>query len=762
MLSNNVNQRYQVPMQAMTQAQLRDAMQNGQMSMEGLPIDQEQMRQRVNDNYAVKRTSQVLNKEEQDTYKTALIGVPVWYGLSQSMDYFAKGCRGEYTDTIQYKMGKWGDDVVDSYNNSAFGKSRFSKWINDGFHSSTKFINDKIVSKSAVLRSIRDTPSQPKLDMVKAQSKGIVGQLMLDYPQIAENFVKPLEHAKDLDCYGGSKSFIDGVKSKIASDPKNKLKILQEAEFELLHNYTGGTKLADFKALDVKAKATFLENAKAKAFGFADNDSMKKLLKNAGNNVDEIFDATKKADPKMFSKIWSGGDNWLGKAQGHLFGRNVYASETTNKLIGSGVGNAKYHKTWLGKTVPKVTNVVTEALTNRVAGGKLIAIMQAGFMATAILKTFQAEGAGEKVRTFAERITEMVMLFAGIPLAIQAMHRLGGVQYAGMSDDFAKNALKNIDTKLKGSADEIKAAKKLVAEFETACKNGKKPHEAYRQVLENFNEKSLQGGWSKVEHAGGKKALGYIRKGDTKNMNIITRTLKKGAEVITVGLERVRPYTKKAVGTGFKAKALDAIKNPRHALKYASGFPMRFILGMFVIAPMISEPVIKLTHKIFGKPKDSVLDEDKDEPTVEPPQDYYQPQQPVAEQVELTPAQKAAMIEKYKKLQNTDAVTADEFLAQSSQNSQVSQAQQAIAEPKRTYVPSPMSTIKADGENQTGYVPDARGKIKQDENAEPIRNYIPNQYGVQVDDGDDMTAANDAMKRADAAERRAMEVLKMY
>ncbi len=743
MIGNNVNQRYQVPMQAMSQAQIRDAINASQASMEGLPVNQEEVKKKVQENYVVKRISEMSGVSESDVKATALIAVPTWYGLAQSMDYFAKGCRGDYTDTIQYKMNKFGDDVVGGYRNSGFAKSGFGKWLNNSFHSSTKFINDKIVNNSSVLRSIRDTPSKPKLGMVKAQAKGMEGQLLLDYPQIAENFVKPLEHAKDLDGYGASKSFIDSIKSKIKANPKDKIKIMQEAEFELLAKYADGKKISDFKGLLDTDKIKLLENMKAKAFGYADADTMKKLIKDASDNSDEILRACQKADKKMFSKIWSGADNIFGKIQGHLFGRNVYASETANKLIGSGAGNVKHHKTWLGKAVPNVTNIATEGLTNRVAGGKMVAMMQAVFMAYAFLKTYQAEGVGEKVRTFAERMVEMVAMFAGIPLSIMAMHKLGGIQYAGMSGDFAKNAMKNINTKLKGSTDEIKAAKKMVAEFQDLCNKGTKPHEAYRQILDKFNNVSKNAGWSKAQHTGGQKALKYIRKGDTKNLNIITRTLKKGAEVLTVGLERVRPYTKTAVGSSFWSKTKEFFKHPRHALKYASGYPMRFITAMLVIAPMISNPLIKLTHKIFGKPKESVLDEPKEEDTEAQTQQMEEMQnvppvvnpQAVAQMDDVT---KAMLIEKYKKLQAQ--TTASNPIEQPVQ-SEVASTSPQIQAPKRTYVPSPYSTIAPD--------------------PELTRSYVPNPTGVQAQNNEDPTAANLAMQRSEMAEKNAMEMLKM-
>lgn len=63
--------------------------------------------------------------------------------------------------------------------------------------------------------------------------------------------------------------------------------------------------------------------------------------------------------------------------------------------------------------------------------------------------------------------------------------------------------------------------------------------------------------------------------------------------------------------------------------------------------------------------------------------------------------------------------------------------------PLRTYIPSP-----------EGY--------KEPKPVEPVRSYVPSPVGVQVaKTQEDPTAANLAMQKAEAAERAAMEILKM-
>ena len=50
---------------------------------------------------------------------------------------------------------------------------------------------------------------------------------------------------------------------------------------------------------------------------------------------------------------------------------------------------------------------------------------------------------------------------------------------------------------------------------------------------------------------------------------------------------------------------------------------MRIILGMMIILPFLSKIAVKGSHMIFGKPKNSLLDEGKEKP----PEEVQQPQQ---------------------------------------------------------------------------------------------------------------------------------------
>ncbi len=748
MLDNSINYGYQIPMQALTPDQIRAAVQASQQQAAMQGIDPEQVKQRVDqrveDNYTVNRLAQMSGENPDDMLKQYALAVPIWYGLSQSMDYFAKACRGNYKDTVYNKIGNLGDELVNTVNNTSVGQSSFARGLNTKMRGLNRWFKNNIIQKSAILRSFTQTPTVPYHDMVRGQATFDKGALAFDYPQVAENFLKPLKYADDLDCYGADKNFIRKIKDEMsrATSAKMRDEILERAQFELLSPDKSDDAIRAFKALNTEGRANALKELKAQAFGYDDFAHFEKVTKDIHNHIDDVIAASKKAKKNMFSKIWAHDNNVVGKVQGHLFGRKVYASEFANKLTASlGLQNSN-HKTWLGKMLPKFSNIFLEASTNRIAGGKFIAAMQAYFLAECLIKTAQAEGVSEKIKTFAERFTEMLGFFIFTPVAIKLWHSFGGIQYAGMSENFVKNAMNNLKRKNFKSDAEFNAAKKLVQEFQDACKSGMKPHEAYRKVLKDFNERSLRAGWSKAEHKGGVKGLRYLLRGDTKNP--FTKLLKKFARIGTVGLEQIRPYTKTAVEKGFVGKLKEIFRHPKYWLKQGAGYPMRIIPIMFMLMPFLNNLGVKGIHKLFGRPQHSLLD--KEEDTTKQPQpipgEMYQPniyKQPLpVGKVNSYPSD-SNLLNKYK-TQIPQQPVSNSLKPGMNTTPKVSTKTQ---EPVRRYIPSPEGVKIASTEPQRSYVPSP--------SAAPIK-----------PDTEDPTAANQAMMRADAAEKNAMEVLKMH
>lgn len=683
-------------------------------------VNPELLKQNVQDSYVANRLSENSEDPMANLY-TGAIAIPTWFAIAKGMDYYAKKSRGDFENTVHHNVGQFGDDVTSRVKNSRFGRSSFATSINNGFKNFKGFLKKNFVDRFRVTRAFAYTPSRPELDMVKGQANGMTGMLLFDYPQHGEQFVKPLKYVEDLDCYGASKNDISKWKSLLAkaATPEAKVEIMQRAELEtILQNSRMkrtpaqiAKEISDFKVLTPEAKILKLKDLKAFEWGYKDFAEMEAVAKNIQENMPRVLEACHDANKNMFARIWGTNHSAMGRFKTWFIGREVYASETANKIAGS-LGNVnlaenkelenvlkktgldkKIPKSVLGKFLAKYNNLVLEGATNRVAGGKFIALMQAVYLADVLYKTAKTDGFGEKVKTFAERFTEMIAFFVAMPLAIQLMHKVGGLQYAGMT---------------------------------------KEQVEKYRQHLKIHNDKAMAGGFAdKAAWKSSKKALTEELNAGVKNP--VTKLFKRIGRIVSVGLEQIRPYDKKDIadiakdGTktyrkGIMSKIRDLFRHPKFGLKQMCGYPMRIVLGMFIILPFLSKIAVKGSHLIFGKPKNSVLDEGK-EP--EQPNQQIQPNQQPQLPPQLQP-QSNPMQQPFQPNQKNQTVNSSSNLLNQYKNSynQNNNNQAAPSEPVRTYIPSPV--------------------------------------GVQLQSvNEDLTAADAAMKRADSAEQQALETLKM-
>lgn len=728
MFENNVNNKQKLQFQAMSPGQA----QGPQVPMQA--VNPELLKENIQDSYVANRVS-----ESTDDPKTMLItagvAVPTWYAISQGMDYYAKKSRGEFEQTLHHKVGQFGDDITGYVKNSRFGKSSFANSVNNGFGRFKGFLKRNFVDRFRITRAMAYTPSLPELDMVKGQANGMTGMQLFDYPQQVEQFVKPLNHLEDLDCYGASRDIAkDPIYKKYkalldkATTPQARVDIMQKAEFEALATHTNKAKLNDkqiknalkrFEALTPEKRALTLKNMKAREWGYKSFKELESVLKNIQENMPRVLEASHNANKNMFVRIWGTNANAKGRASKHLFGREVYASETANKLAGS-LGNVdlsknpqlekalkdtglinKIPKSALGKFLAKYNNLVMEGATNRVAGGKFVAIMQAAYLADVIVKSMRQEGGSEKFKSFAERFTEMIAFFVCMPLAIQLMHRVGGLQYAGMT------------------ADQVKA---------------------YRTKLNAHNEKAMAGKFAnKADWKASKDALKTELNAGVKNP--ITKLFKRVGRIVSVGLEQIRPYDNKAITrVGWKQKLKDLFRHPKFGMKQMAGYPMRIILGMMIILPFLSKIAVKGSHMIFGKPKNSLLDEGKEKP----PEEVQQPQQ-----TQIPP-----QLQQQMQAQNPaqpQAVTQQTTTVTSTNQQQTGENPSNLLNKYR----NPQQTTSTSTTTQT-LVNNEPAKTQ-----EPVRTYIPSPDGVKINNAEDTSSADAALRRAELAEQKALETLGM-
>lgn len=665
--------------------------------------------------------SYLSNRVKQSEENGALVPaatLATWYALSRGMDVFNKSSNKEYEKTAFGKLGRFGDWLTEKVSNSKLAKSNFGQWVSNAYKSTGRFINDKIIANSAMLRAIKNTPSEPTNKLVVSQYKGLLGFLSMDTEQIFSSFIKPAKTPFELEQYGADKKFIKNLKKAMKAPGANSYAVLKEAEMKLLGIPEADIRryIQDGKVLSPKRVDILIRNAKISKLGFTPAE-YKAVSKDFLANSDKVLKALEKASKNngnMFiSRMRSGGP--LGAIKNHFFGRKVGITELYNKyLITLGAKNPK-HTTKLGRGLAKAFGLFLEGTTNRFAGGKLAVLMQAMIFGDMLVNTFKAPK-GEKFKTFTDRFTNDFAYFLCAPFGIQILHKLGGLQYAGMS----KSELAN-----------------------------------YRAELKQFNHKVATGQLSKKgDYINELERIKGMLRGGRKN--IFSKFFGRLAEIATVGLETTRGYHKKAIKPGIMGKLKDFFVNPKYYWKNIAGYPMRLILVMGLIMPPLATAATKVAHAIFGRPTHSVLD-NEDELT--PEQEEQQKMQELLAQLEaekhgqqgqqpIVHTSPTNLINQYLDSQAQQALYPPGQQPVNPQQQPVTTQQPVTPQPAMTPQP-PQDTI-AQMPQQTSVAPQAP--------QEPVRTYIPSPTGVVIGPVD-TSKADAALLNADAAEKAAREAL---
>lgn len=614
---------------------------------------------------------------------TLPVTIGTWYAIAQGMDKFGRKCDGAYEQSILGKITGKADKLSDKISGSKLFKSSFGQWIGNKYTSAKTYL-DRISSNpnNRLLYTLRNSRTNPECKLVKIPAAGLDGFLEADTKQVFEEFLKPAKEAVQLKQYGVSKEVIENI----AKLPKaDKLLKLQEEELKYF-----GVKAKDIVGKSADDIANMLKELKiTKGLGFDSVAHFDKVMSEeyALKHMDEIAKILRKGDQKLRISIWKK-DGSLGKIFSHFFGRDVGVSELANKFALSSKTGAK---TKLGKAVGKAFGYLTEGCTNRFAGGKLAVFMQAFIFADMLIHTFKAPK-GEKGKTFVERFINDFTYFLALPLGIWAMHKAGGLQYLGMS------------------AKQIESYRKNVKIFnQNAHTYGKKMYKLRSKVL----DRQLTAGVK----------------------NPFLRLLKKGARILTVGIEQQKTYVSKASAN------LNFLRKSKYWGKNALGYVIRFAIPMMLISPFVAKLTTKASHAIFGRPTNSVLDEDK-EPE-ESKENATNTNTPQPEKAAQTPDNKTAQTPQQPAIQhrNPNDYASNTNLIKMAANGQKAPQQNSV---------TTKSVTNTTTENND-----------PNKEMEPVRTYIPSPVGVIQQQGADTSAADSALAEADLAEKRVQEILAM-
>ena len=216
-------------------------------------------------------------------------------------------------------------------------------------------------------------------------------------------------------------------------------------------------------------------------------------------------------------------------------------------------------------------------------------------------------------------------------------------------------------------------------------------------------------------------AIKAFEKASTAHIGFFGKIAKFAGKILTTGREVLKPYIIENPAT-----AGEKFKNILGKMKFKGSnflaYPIGLLAYMMIFSPIAEKIFVKISHGIFGKPKHSRYDEE--------PENNEVPFEGTQNQTVQQPEQ----AQPYTPIAHTSPTN----LINMRQNGQV-------------YTPTSSSSSSV----SVAQAPNDDGKI-----LEPVRTYVPSSACLVSGDLDP-TAANNAMARADAAEKKALEVLAM-
>ena len=312
-------------------------------------------------------------------------------------------------------------------------------------------------------------------------------------------------------------------------------------------------------------------------------------------------------------------------------------------------------KTGVSKYLQKMIMYVSEAAGGGVIGGALMGIlMNSLFLATTVKRTWEAPW-GEKLSTFMEGFfVEFGGIYLTMVLGTRLTYKLLGLKNADKTKAEIQ-AIKSLTQGINSQKEEFKGIEKLlkglrqgnltsegeqaIKEFLKSVKPDNLPPELRSLIDKTVNGTTKTGFFRRLfrlkpkvtpssltkeevinifeqlREAKGKGIntaidnLAKMRKFQPKNggffRNLFNRPLRWIGNFLSMGLENLP--TK--VGVKGASKLGIIWSKFANAVKYIGGYPLRFILVTAIVTPPLTNFLGKISHKVFGKPTKSIMDE---------------------------------------------------------------------------------------------------------------------------------------------------------
>lgn len=638
-------------------------------------------------------------------------------GISYGVGKAEKSFGREYAESSLGKAAALGDKLEQS----AFVQNEKTQKVLGGI----KNFWDKTVAflkKNSVIKAMIETPSQPEWSMPKGEMKHSEANIIDKFKGFIQEY--NLEGKEKEEGIG----LFEGIKK-----PFKKLFKTEEKDFtEILKGLGKSDAEIDAILKSGNAKETVSQELR-KAFGFTE-DALKDIMK------DEAGETAKSVK------------EYCGKVKNIPKFNEIY-----NRLHSIEVGGGA--KTETGRFFSKMLQKLYRGFT---FGNSKYGVMfwVAPFLVNTFVNTHKADKK-EKVGTFVDGLIQSVSWVFVFPLVLMGIHAIGGAQNAGMGEKVTE----------------------------------------VRKRIEAFNKRVLNKEFKTKDHYDrARKGLDLRIKAlkRVKNQSLLTKIIRKISAFTKADLMKIEPYNNGSAFSNFMRKIPNFLKDAAYA-------PARFAVFMLVGMPLVDKLIGKCTSAIFGKPydefKEAEAEENKkaqeeftmndlNERMLEVQRKKLNPEENT-QQNPLNEENKAAMAELAAAAaatgagagvgvnnvgkgvnseiakQQVQAKTTEQALEQQkTPQEQVQERTQAKPDKQRTEQVKQQAAQTAQvGQNYVQrrdnytYIPSQENILNTIVPQEQINKYIPSQLGAKFTKTFDNSGLDAAIKRANNAEKRALDVL---
>lgn len=637
-------------------------------------------------------------------------------GLAYGVDKFSKACGGDYEKSLLGKAAKLGDNIQ---NSSIAQSDAVKKFFNLGTTGRKKF--NELTKNSDVINAVRNTPSMPEWGFVKDELLTQEQRIVHEFTRITDGLQLSGESGSSgfLGLFGGGSDKVSLNSLGLTKEEKALVKNItsqEEAVNTVLLKRLGRSDAEIQRILGLGEGATqAVKNEILNEMGL----TAEKLELIKKDTTGQYIKEVKAAAEKVKGKVWIGAGNysWMGPIQ--PFERRIGCDEIYNRLHSMSEGAS----TRTGKLMSKFLQRCHRGFT--FGGGKLGVLM---FVAPHLVETMMDAKKADpdaKIGTVANGVISAMSWVFTFPLGLKIMHSLTGAQYAGMTKDQVQE---------------------------------------YRNLLNDFN-KNVKSDFfkSKSEYDVARKELESKLKAlktPTKPQNLLTKMCRKLGSFLTMDLEQIKSYRNGTVGGNTMRKIPSFFKN-------LGGVPMRLILWGGITMGILDTAITKGTKAIFGNFYDRMKEEEHEANKKKQKQflkSDLQERMVEAQRKKLEPTSAPAPIEEQE--QTPVQEEAPEPIEEEKTATPVVKEPVQTPAPKQQYIPNPnpnpellkpqqKETKKRD--NYT-YIP-SQDSVLQNPVTTQQNKYIPSQQAANIVKNFDNSGLAGALRRADRAEARALQVL---